>query len=209
MRTYRDVVAIGSSLGRADDLERIEDVGDESVGLGDEVVDRLHVASESTRSDEGADEESTVGRVVLADGVVDVHLAVLGRAGLEGEVGEAGELELEGESGLDISDRRQLLPRSRLLAEGEERRVLALATDEERETTHASTLDLVVGGVDVLCELRAEGVLVDGAGRLGHGEGDVDHVPLRLARRLRREGLLDVGDVSERRGELLAEVVEV
>lgn len=205
------MVSISSATRSADDLERIEDVGDEAVALRNEVVDRLHAPAKASRAHESANEEPAVGRVVLADGVVDVDLAVLGGAGGEGEVGEAGELELVGESGLDIANGRNLLPDAALLAEGEVGGVLALTADEESEATKAATVELVAEGVDVLGEARAEGLLVDRSSRLGDGEGNVDDVPLGLA--VARSGgetsLVGVGDVAERARELVGEVFEV
>lgn len=200
------MVTIGGTAAGAGDLESVEDVGDEAVRLGDEVVGRLHVAAKPSGANEGANEEAAVGRVALADGVVDVHLTVLRVAGGEGEVGEAGELELVGEGGFNVADGRELLPDAVLTAEGEVGGVLTLTADEEGEATHAATLNLLVESVDLLGELGAKVVLLgDGEGGV-YRDGDVADVPLRLGRLL---GLhLAVGVVAEGVDELLAEVGE-
>lgn len=205
------MVSVSSATRSANDLERIEDVGNETVALRNEVVDRLHAPAKASRAHESADEEPAVGRVVLADGVVDVDLTVLGGAGGEGEVGEAGELELVGESRLDVANGGDLLPDAALLAEGEVGGVLAFAADEEGEATKAAAVELVAERVDVLGKARAKGVLVDGTGRLGDGEGDVDDVPLGLtvARSRCETSLVGIRDLAERARELVGKVVEV
>ena len=80
------MVSIGSSSRSADNLESVENVGDQSIRFGDEIIGGLHVATEATRSNEGTNEESTVGGVTLRSSVVDVDLSILGWARFEVEV---------------------------------------------------------------------------------------------------------------------------
>jgi len=82
----RDVVSIGSSSRSADNLESVENIGDQSIRFGNEVIGSLHVSTETTRSNEGTNEESTIRGVTLGSGVVDVDLSVLSWARFEVEV---------------------------------------------------------------------------------------------------------------------------
>ena len=45
-----DVVTVGLSMLGADDLESVEDITNQSVSLGDEILGLLHVTDESARS---------------------------------------------------------------------------------------------------------------------------------------------------------------
>ena len=58
--TYRDVVSVSSAATGADNLEGVEDIGDQTITLRDEVIGRLHVATKPAGTDEGANEEAAV-----------------------------------------------------------------------------------------------------------------------------------------------------
>ena len=87
---------------------------------------------------------------------------------------------------------------------------MTFAANEEGETTHAATLDLLGHRVNVLGELSAELVLLSHRGRGWHRDGDVADVPLGLRRFLTSLKLAASGVrvVTKGGGELLVKVVE-
>lgn len=204
------MVAVSRATLGADDFERVKDVGDETVGLRDEVVGGAHGTAQTARANQRANEEAAVGRVALGGRVVDVDLAVLDGTRLEVEVGETAELELESERRLDVADGFELLPSTVLLADGVVRRVLALAADQEGDAAHAAVLKVSRHRVDVLGELGAERILVD-IDATRDSQSDVEDVPLLLARSgglLVDLALAGVREVAEHALQLLANAAE-
>lgn len=176
------MVTIGGTTRSRDDFEGVENVGDESIRFRNEVVGSLHVSTETTGTNESANEESAVGRVTLGGSVVDVDLTVLSGTGFEVEVGETSEFELESEGRFDVANSFEFLPGSILFAEGVVRRVLTFAANEKGESTHTVTIEFVRGSVDVLGETSSELLLIDRVDARRNGEGDVEDVPLFLRR---------------------------
>ncbi|GFZ47133.1 hypothetical protein JCM24511_04876 [Saitozyma sp. JCM 24511] len=172
-----DVVAIRLAELRRRDLEGVEDVADEAVRLRDEVLGLLHVAEETAGAEESAHKEADVGRVLAADGVVDVDLPVGGRLRGDLEVGQTTQLKLVRQCRFDVSDRLFLLPAAvGRLAKGVVRRILVLAADGKGDSPDALAdrlgAVLVDQRVEVLVELGIGPVL----GAVKEAQGDVHDV---------------------------------
>jgi hypothetical protein len=97
-----DVVQIGVIV--TDNLESIKNVGHESVGFGDHVLNSRDVVANTSGTDNSAGEVTLVVLDTLTDGLVDVDVAVLGEDGCNVELGQTSELKLEGKSRLDVTD---------------------------------------------------------------------------------------------------------
>lgn len=98
------------------------------------------------------------------------------------EVRETSKFELESESRFDVSNSFEFLPLSVLLAKGVVRGVLTFTADEEGETTHSVTIELVGSSVDVIGESGSKLLLIDRVDARRNGESDVEDVPLFLTR---------------------------
>lgn len=88
----------------ADDLQRVEDVVDDAVRLGDQVLGCGDLVPQTSRTDNSAGEVALVRVDALADGLVHVDVLVLGKHRLDLEVRETSELELESKSRLGVTD---------------------------------------------------------------------------------------------------------
>ena len=163
----------------ADDLERVEDVVGEAVGFGDEVLGGGDVLAQVARADDGAREVALVDVVVrvavlvvaLADRLVHVDVAVLREDGLDLEVRQPAQLELERERGLDVAD-------ALLLAEVRRaERVVAgigavAVTADEGDAADAARAHIVGEGADGAGDPLEHLVVV---GRLAVLDRHVDH----------------------------------
>ncbi|RUS22133.1 hypothetical protein BC937DRAFT_90265 [Endogone sp. FLAS-F59071] len=76
----KQVVAIRIFMLLTHNLEGIQNVREQTVGLGDEIVGRADRVLDATRTNKGANEEAAVGWVLLGNGIVDVDVAVLDEA---------------------------------------------------------------------------------------------------------------------------------
>ncbi|PNY27761.1 Uncharacterized protein TCAP_02317 [Tolypocladium capitatum] len=104
---HEDVVQIRGVA--ADNLERVKDVVDDAVGLGDEVLGGRDLVAEAARPDHSTGEVALVGVDGLADGLVDVDVFVLRKDGLDVELGQTPKLQLEGQGRLAVTDAVVLL----------------------------------------------------------------------------------------------------
>ncbi len=154
----------------ADDLERVEDVRDDAVRLGDEVLGRGDLVAQPAGPDGRAREVALVDLGALADGLVHVDVLVLGEDGLDVELGQLAELELEGQGRLRVADAVVLV------VVGAAERVVAgvgavLAAADERQPADAARQQLVL----VLGHERLDSVeRLAVAQALGIADGHVD-----------------------------------
>ena len=96
------VVEIGVVV--ADDLKGIENVIDDTIGLRDEVLRSRDLIPQTARTDDSASEVTLVSLDTLADSLVHMNVLVLSEDGLDLELGQTSELELEGKSGLTVTN---------------------------------------------------------------------------------------------------------
>ncbi|KAH6606989.1 hypothetical protein Trco_006142 [Trichoderma cornu-damae] len=99
---HEDVVEIRVVI--ADNLEGVEDVVDDTVGLRDEVFGSGDLVAETTGSDHGTSEVTLVRVDSLANSLIHVNVLVLREHGLDAEVGKTGQLQLEGQGRLTVTD---------------------------------------------------------------------------------------------------------
>jgi hypothetical protein len=152
-----DVIAVGLSVLRADNLECVENITNEPVGLGNQVLGLLHVADESSRTEKSSDKESSVGSDFSTYGLVDVNLPVGRRERSNLEVGQTSKLELVGQSRLNVSDSLFFPPCTvGRLAEGEVRWVLVLSTDQEGDSSDALVNNLGAVLIDERLEMLVQ-----------------------------------------------------
>jgi hypothetical protein len=88
----------------ANNLESVEDIVDNTVSLGDEVLSSRDLISETTRSNDSTGEVSLVSVHVLANTLVNVDALVLSEHRLDVELAETSKLKLESKSGLAVTD---------------------------------------------------------------------------------------------------------
>jgi hypothetical protein len=140
-----DVVQIGVVV--ADNLQSIKDVGHESVGFGDHVLNSRDVVANTTGTDNSTGEVTLVVLDTLTDGLVNVDVAVLGEDGCNVELGQTSELKLEGKSRLNVTNG------SVFLVGGTTESVVAgvstiLVTTDECQATNTACEKLVLVLVD-------------------------------------------------------------
>ncbi|KAL1835432.1 hypothetical protein VTK73DRAFT_5655 [Phialemonium thermophilum] len=88
----------------ADDLQRVEDVVDHPVRLRDQVLGRGDLVAQAARADHRAREVALVRLHPLAHGLVHVDVLVLGEDGLDLELAQPAQLQLERQRRLDVAD---------------------------------------------------------------------------------------------------------
>lgn len=125
---------------------------------------------------QGTDEEAVVERAFACNRVVDVELLALGEARGEMVVGQAAELELEGECGLDVTNGLFLAPHTTHLAESVVDRVLARATVEDGDTRNTSAREHIAVTVDEVEDLLVPGIVVHIIGLVEDTQHRVQHV---------------------------------
>jgi hypothetical protein len=92
-KVHRDMVAIGTTVLNANDLEGVKDGTDKTLRLGNKELGRSHIGRKATRADESANEEPTVKLVLTTNGMIDMDLAVVGEARCDVIVRKTAELE--------------------------------------------------------------------------------------------------------------------
>ena len=147
------MVAVGVTMLHRHNFEGVEDAGDQTIGLGDEVLGGVHAAADTARTHQGTNEETIVKLILASDTVVDMQLLALGEARSEVVVRQPAELQLEREGRLDVTNRLLFLPRTVHLAKRVVDGVLARTADEDRDTTNTTLAEDTAVAVDKLLDL--------------------------------------------------------
>ncbi|GKT80765.1 LOW QUALITY PROTEIN: unnamed protein product [Colletotrichum tofieldiae] len=98
----KDLVQVGVVV--ANDLKSIEDIVDDAISLGNQVLSGRDLVTETARANDRASEVALVAVDSLADTLVNVDVLVLREDGLDVELGQPAELKLEGKSGLTVTN---------------------------------------------------------------------------------------------------------
>ena len=97
----------------SNDLQRIQDIGHETVGFGDEVLSRRDIVTQATGTDDGAHKVPLIHRLVvlrtLANGLVDMDVPVFSEHGGDLELGQTSKLQLERQGRLAVTNAFVLL----------------------------------------------------------------------------------------------------
>ncbi|CAH0047846.1 unnamed protein product, partial [Clonostachys solani] len=99
---HEDVVQIGTVV--ASDLQSIENIVDNTIGLGYQVLGGRDLITETARANDGTCEVSLVGVDSLAKGLVNVDVFVFREYRLDIELGKAGQFQLEGQGRLHVTN---------------------------------------------------------------------------------------------------------
>ncbi|GKT88894.1 LOW QUALITY PROTEIN: hypothetical protein Ct61P_06744 [Colletotrichum tofieldiae] len=97
-----DLVQVGVVV--ANDLKSIEDIVDDAISLGNQVLSGRDLVTETARANDRASEVALIAVDSLADTLVNVDVLVLREDGLDVELGQPAELKLEGKSGLTVTN---------------------------------------------------------------------------------------------------------
>ena len=96
------MVAVGVTMLRADDLNRVGDRAHQPVAFRYEVVRCAQATTKTTGAREGTNEESLVQLTLASDSMVYVDLLFLNEGGREGIVRQTPQLQLECQSRFDV-----------------------------------------------------------------------------------------------------------
>ncbi len=180
---HEDVRSISSAvLGLAQrDLDDVENVVDDTVRLRDEVGS--HVTLNAARTNERADEEASIGRVLDTTSKVQVDGRRRDRHGGELEVlADPVELQLVGKSRFDVADGLLFGPDALFVGtEGGEEGVHAGLAKEVGDAANTGSSELLAAGVGVLGELASH-IGVDKVGLVD--DGNIEDVDGRATGRL-------------------------
>ncbi|CAI6094390.1 unnamed protein product [Clonostachys chloroleuca] len=133
---HEDVVQIGTVV--ASDLQSIENIVDDTVGLGDQVLSGRDLVSQTARANDGTGEVSLVGVDSLAKGLVNVDVFVFREYRLDVELGKAGQFQLEGQGRLHVTNTVVLIVLRTTECVVARVRSVAVSTDEG-QTTNATS----------------------------------------------------------------------
>ncbi|CAH0025223.1 unnamed protein product [Clonostachys rhizophaga] len=133
---HEDVVQIGTVV--ASDLQSIEDIVDDTVGLGDQVLSGRDLVSETARANDGTCEVSLVGVDSLAKGLVNVDIFVFREYRLNVELGKASQFQLEGQGRLHVTNTVVLIVLRTTECVVARVRSVAVSTDESQATNTTS-----------------------------------------------------------------------
>jgi hypothetical protein len=130
----------------ANDLQGVQDVVHETVSLRDQVLSGGDIITQTAGTNHGTNEVALVNSLVvlgtLADSFVNVNVAVLGEDGLDVELGKTAKLQLEGKSGLAVTDTQILLVVG--ATESEVTRIDTLLAADEGNTTNTTSEELIL-----------------------------------------------------------------
>ena len=170
------MVGVSIALLGAYNLQSIEDIGDKSISLGNEVLGHIDVATDTSWTNQGADEESAIELILAGNSMVDVQLLALGEARGEVVIRETAEFELEGQGWLDVTDSLFLCPDTTDLTESKVQRVLTGATDENGETTDTVSRQDILVTVDKVNYLLIPRILAHVVRRIEDAKSVVENV---------------------------------
>lgn len=75
---HKDVVDVGVSLRGTDEFESVQDVGDETIHFGDEVLGGIDAPSNAARTNESSNKAPTIKLILPRNTVIHVELLALG-----------------------------------------------------------------------------------------------------------------------------------
>ncbi|GJD05392.1 hypothetical protein ColKHC_14217 [Colletotrichum higginsianum] len=180
----------------ANDFEGVKDVVDDTVSLGDQVLGGGDLITETTGTNDGTGKVALVAVDGLADTLVNVDVLVLGEDGLDVELGQSAELELEGKSGLAVTNAVILD------VLGATERVVSRVGTVVAATDEGDATDVAVQ--EILLELLNDGdnarenLLITLA--LGVADGDIDDSRELIRVNLGRGGLALAAQVGDKTG---------
>ncbi|CAG9956035.1 unnamed protein product [Clonostachys rosea f. rosea IK726] len=165
---HEDVVQIGTVV--ASDLQSIEDIVDDTVSLGYQVLRGRDLVSETTRADDGTGEVSLVGVDSLAKGLVNVDVFVFREYRLDVEFGKAGQFQLEGQRRLHMTNTVVLIVLG--TTECVVARIRSVASTDEGQATNATSKQIFLERSNQGVE-AVKGLLIIGS--LGISDCNVDN----------------------------------